>query len=884
MSDNQTDQRGTGELAAELRRLLSVAERASGTPIKVHTLAKKLHLSPSSLYAYLEGRTLPSRVVLDNLLHELGVSGPELGRIADLRDTAEDLRRARRKRPAAGTAGVPPPGPVVSPCQLPPDVRGFIGRKEQLAALDELLAEGERTPAPAVAVVCGTAGVGKTALVAHWAHRVRQEFPDGLLYVDLRGFDPEQPLEPGDVLGSFLRSLGVAGDSIPQELAERAALFRARLDGRRILLFLDNASSEEQVRYLLPNSARCFVVVTSRNTLPGLVARHGAHRVDVESLPVDDAIALLRILIDARRVDADEEGAAALVERCARLPLAIRIGADLAATRRRSALTELAAELERYHLDLFSAGGDERTAVRTVFSWSYLHLRADRARAFRLLGLHPGHDLDTHAGAALLGADLYEAQLRIDDLVRANLLEEAGHRRYRMHDLLRAYAREQVSADESDEAVQRLFDYYIGTAAAAMNLIAPHDRHHRLAIPEPAAARAPLPDAAAALDWLDTERVNLLTLAEYAAGHGWPVVVVHTSALLYRYLDTRAYYGDALTLHNLALDTARAAGDVKLEGVELHRLGIVHMRLGHHLEARDQLEHALRISRRSGNRVLEGRALHHLGHACIRLADNENALRHLRGALPAVRETGDGCLEAHVLCGIGFVHGQLGRYTDALTYHKRAISVAIETGDQELVGHVLNSLGLIYQRVGYDSEALGCHRRALGIARQVGNRGLEADSLKSIGVIHLAQGHDDEAAEILEVALAIAMGIGHQDIEGYARRTLGRLHGYTGDIDQAVVHLRRALLIASETGNRELEVEVLNGYGEILAATEPDTAAQYHERALGIARESGNPWQEAQSRAALAHAYVRLGRHAEADDHRQRAHAIYRTTGVRSDP
>jgi hypothetical protein len=423
---------------------------------------------------------------------------------------------------------------------LPGASTWFTGRRQQLGALDALLANREESGSAALAVVCGPPGAGKTELVVHWAHRVRAQFPDGLLYVNLRGFDPQQPVDPAEVLGSFLRALSVAGDTIPRDLAERATLFRSQLDRRRILLILDNAASEEQVRHLLPNSSSCLTVVTSRNNLTGLVAREGALRIPVGSLPLRDAVVLLRALLGAERVDADRQGAAALAERCARLPLAIRIGADLAFTRRRAQLTELAAELHRYHLDLFTAGGDERTAIRTVFSWSYLHLRDDRARAFRLLGLHPGHDIDHCACAAILDVDLTEARVRINDLVRANLLEETGHGRYRMHDLLRAYAREQITdRDELTEGLRRMFTYYLATTATAINIISPYGGHSQPPVAAPTSNRAALTDAEDAILWLTTELRNLLALAEYGANHGQSEPAAQLSILLHRYRDMR---------------------------------------------------------------------------------------------------------------------------------------------------------------------------------------------------------------------------------------------------------------------------------------------------------------------------------------------------------
>ncbi|HEX2132701.1 MAG TPA: tetratricopeptide repeat protein [Actinophytocola sp.] len=773
--DRTDDDVPASELAAELRKLWAAAERARGAEIRVSAFAKEeAFLSPSSLYAYLAGTTVPTALVLDRILRALGVHGPALGHMADLREEAVSARQRagrRRRNPVR-----PEPDSVPAPCQLPPDVRGFIGRAEQLAELDRLLVARERQPATTVALASGTPGVGKTALVTHWAHRVRNQFPDGMLYVDLRGFDPEQPLEPGQVLGTFLRGLGVSGDAIPAELAERTALFRARLDRRKVLVFLDNAASEDQVRPLLPNSPDSVVVVTSRNTLPGLVARDGAHLVPVPSLPVGEAVTLLRLLIGEERVVADQDGAAELVKRCALLPLAIRVGADLATTRRRERLIVLADELHRYHLDLFSAGGDERTAIRAVFSWSYLHLRADRARAFRLLGLHPGHDLDVYTCAALLDVELAAARLRIDDLVRANLLEHAGDQRYRMHDLLRAYAHEQTPRDEAEEAMHRLFDHYLSTSAAAMDLVIPDDHHSRPAIAM-RASEHPLVSAEEAIAWLDAERRNLLTLAEVAANEDWPpVCATQMSALLCRYLHNRAHYADAMALHTLALKVARHRESAELEGWELARIGDVHLRLGHHVEALDHLEHALTIARQIGDPRLEARALRLLGQVCLRQGRHQDALALLRQALPLTRTVADRHLEGHVLSILGVVLDELGRHEEARTCHEAAVTVSQQVRDHDLAGHVLNNLGIHHQRIG-DPEAHAYHRRALTIARLAANPGLEADSSLRLGVALRDLDRTEEARVALDNARSIAAGIGDRTVMAEVHRVLDTLGG-----------------------------------------------------------------------------------------------------------
>ncbi|WP_203997300.1 NB-ARC domain-containing protein [Virgisporangium aurantiacum] len=295
-----------------------------------------------------------------------------------------------------------------------------------MAELDDLLAARDDSLAVVISAVLGTAGVGKTALAVHWAHGVRDQFPDGQIYLDLRGYDREQPLQSGEALATLLRSLGSRDDDIPPRLEDRMARYRSLVDGRRILLLLDNASSADQVRPLLPGTPSCFVVLTSRDALGGLVVRHGARRVDLDVLSPTEATNLLRSVLSRRRVDADPTAAAALAQQCARLPLALRIAAEYLAAHPSLSLADLVVELNRHHLDLFDAGGDERTAVRSVFSWSYQHLPPPAARVFRLLGLQPAHDSGVNEIAALADVELSDARRQIDVLLRAHLIAEPG--------------------------------------------------------------------------------------------------------------------------------------------------------------------------------------------------------------------------------------------------------------------------------------------------------------------------------------------------------------------------------------------------------------------------------------------------------------------------
>ncbi len=393
-----------------------------------------------------------------------------------------------------------------------------------------------------ILAIAGTAGVGKTALAVHWAHQVSDQFPDGQLYVNLHGYDSGQPLTAADVMAGFLRALGVPGQDIPAQEDERAARYRSLLAGRRMLVVLDNAYSAEQVHPLLPGTAACPALVTSRDSLAGLVARHGAARLDLDLLPLDDAVSLLRALI-GRQVDAEPEAAWALAGRCCRLPLAMRVAAEFATARHDVPLADLVDELadQQQRLNLLDAAGDARTAVRPVFSWSYRHLDATAAGAFRLAGLHPGPDLDWYAAAALFGTTSMQARRTLRTLTRAHLIQPTMSGRYRMHDLLGAYARELAASCEGEseqhEALSRLFDYYLYTAATAMEILFPADHQRRPRIARPATPIPPLTNPVAARAWLDTERASFVAIARFTAGDGWPAHATRLATIMFRYLD-----------------------------------------------------------------------------------------------------------------------------------------------------------------------------------------------------------------------------------------------------------------------------------------------------------------------------------------------------------
>ncbi|MBB5874405.1 tetratricopeptide (TPR) repeat protein [Allocatelliglobosispora scoriae] len=816
------------ELARLLRDLRRRhARRRGGAELTYRELAALTGWSHGIIGEYLAGRVLPPTERFDVLIRLLGAGPAEQGALATARDRVEEARR-----PAAA--------PLAVPRQLPGEAFGFTGRESQLAELDALLDRGAHT----IGTVCGTAGVGKTTLAVRWAHRTADRFPDGQLYADLRGYDDGAPLLPGDTLARFMRALGATATEIPTDLDERAAGYRTLISGRRMLLVLDNAADVDQVRPLLPGTPTCLVLVTSRSSLAGLAAREGAHRVTLDVLADAEAIALLRTVI-GDRVDAEPDAAAEIARRCARLPLALRIAAELAVARPASALGQLAADLrdEAHRLDRLHVPGDPRTAVRSVFSWSHRRLSPTAARAFGLLGLHPGRDYDAHDVAALTGAGLAGAQAALDELARAHLVAAHGTG-FAMHDLLRAYAAE--CAPEEDAPLTRLFDHYLSRATAATAALYPHDRtpqidrntphgrnapHGRTVTPDPVPDEPNLDDPVAALTWLDRHRPNLVAVATTTARHS-----VGLSRALWRYYEVGGHHEDALAVHTAAAQAARetAAG---LAGV-LINLGNVYWWLGDHRRAQAHFEEALDGHRREGDLDGEARALARLGVVHERLGHTALARERLAAALALYRRGGDRHGEGVQLVNLGALHRRTGEWIVAAELHEAAAELFAHLGDRRLLGYALGNLGADCRLLGRHADALAHLERALELCRETGDPGGTGSAHAAIGAVLLAMGDPAAALQRLQAALAISRDI----------------------------------------GDRALETEVLNHLGETLRAMgEAAAALDRHHAALALARRTGDQFEQARALDGIGRAHPDEG---FADEHRRQALAIYERLGA----
>lgn len=703
------------------------------------------------------------------------------------------------------------PGVTPPPHELPPDVHEFTDRVEHLAEMDLLLASIEARAATAavlISAVSGTAGVGKTAFTTHWAHRVSGRFPDGQLYVNLRGYGPDAAVSSAEALTGLLRSLGVPPTDVPHDLDARAARFRSLTAGRRMLIVLDNARSAEQVRPLLPGTSSCLVVVTSRDTLPGLVSRDGARRMNLDLLPEAQALSLLRMLVGAR-IDEEPAAAAALVQHCARLPLALRIAAELANASPDMSLTELVSDLadEQSRLDLLDAGADPYTAVRLVLSWSYGCLDPAEARALRLLGLHPGREFDQISVAVLMETTPERARQLINALIRAHLLERIRSKRYQMHDLLRIYAADLASQEEPQEAkeaaLQRLFDFFARSTSMAMDNILPQEKDRRPRVPPTGGPSLEFAGKDQAIQWLETERATLLSIAARTAATSWAAYATVLSTTLYRFLDVYGYFDDAVALHTSAVAAGKYLRDSAAQARALHNLGSVYQRLGRYQEATDNLEQALAVAQQFGVSGVAAFVLSDLGLVMLLIGKHELALRHLEQALQLFEDAQDLTGQGQVLNNMGMSFGRLNQLDESLEHIQRSLVLFQSTNDLPRQGYALNDIGVILQRLERYSEAFDHHRQALALAREVGDRALEAEALNGLGNANRVLGMIESVKDLHEQALAIAKRIGDRYEEAQACEGLAAMYEVLAQAEAARDNWHQALAIYTELGSPE---------------------------------------------------------------------------------
>jgi tetratricopeptide (TPR) repeat protein len=728
-------------LGIELRKL----RRESG--LAQRDLCRQLNLaSHSAIVDFESGRRIPGQDILAAYERQFGLAS---GSLRPLRRDALAQRAATEAWEAvsAGTVPVPPDGHrVVVPRLLPGPTTQFTGRTAELSALDRHL--NTESPAPVLlSAISGMGGVGKTALAVYWGHLARHRFPDGTLYIDLRGYHPSgQPMTPLEALGLLLAALAVPAELMPLSTEERIARFRTLMAGRRVLLVLDNASSVDQVRPLLPGSPTCVVLITSRAALGGLVAREGVHRILVDVLTPAEARRLLRRVIGPERADAEPGAVAALAELCGCHPLALCIAAErVTATREGSIACAVARLTDQVHrLDALATGDDDTSAVRAVFTWSYDALDPERQQLFRVLGLHEGPDICMPAAAALAGCPVERCGQLVAGLLSAHLLEERTEGRFRMHDLLALFARDRALADDPEPdrlgAISRVGSWYLYSACAARAVLNPH----MPPMHPPAAATAVPPMAftshVQALAWCEMERANLVAMTATAAGHGDLHVAWQLPIALAPYLDLRKQYSDWITTLRIAARAARRLADGEAEGRVLCNLGCAYMPLGRFDEAIACFTQALTLFRAVDYRQGQAMVLGNLASTYNNAGEQDQAAAHHEAAIAVFSELGDRYGEALTLANLGRVHVAAGRYAEAMRCEQRAMELFGELGYRHGLARACSNLGAIEGKLGRLEAAISLLTRAAAEFTELGDRYEEAATLALAADAHAGRG------------------------------------------------------------------------------------------------------------------------------------------------
>ncbi|HYQ68758.1 MAG TPA: BTAD domain-containing putative transcriptional regulator [Actinophytocola sp.] len=820
--------------------------RHAGVVDELHRLADEHPLRERlwtllMLAAYRCGRRAQAldayRRARDVLVAELGVEPS-----TELRD----LHRAI----IAGEA--PQAGPARGrPMQLPAEIAAFTGRDGYLDRLDALLpAGGAPRRSVVISAIVGTSGVGKSALAVYWAHRVRDRFPDGQLYVNLRGYAAGPPLRPIEVLARFLLVLGVPTEGIPVELDAATSLYRSLLADKRVLVVLDNAHHPNQIRPLLPGSADCLVLITSRDRLDGLVAVDGAVRVLLDVLDPVEAETLLTRLLGVERAGAEPDAVATLACLCDHLPLALRIAAANLTARPKITIASYTAELAGGNpLAALEVGGDPHVAVRAAFDRSYRTLPAPARRLFRLLGLVPGPDITIPAAAALASLSPPRTARLLDRLAAAHLVNESGPGRYSCHDLLRRYAAERAAAEDGDAtrriAFVRLYDHYLRGADAAAGQLYP--QFLRAPLPGPAVTGVieTFGDNTSALAWLDAERPNLVAAVLRAAECGTRPAAWLLACALRGYLSMCWHLVDFATVSHAALAAAAADGDpraraaahlgmatlcfaggeieasldhytgardnakevgwVECESAALGGLGNVYQDLGRPEEAAEWYTQALAIERRTGQSAW----LSNLGLVDLRLGRLHSAARRLTEAAELDRRAGSRASEARTLAGLGEVYHALGRTDDALGALAPALVVAREVADRSNEIDILDSLAAVHLHTGRHAEALDLAGEAVSLARDTRNRRGEAVSLTVLASVHARLGDHRSAQDTLLRARELARTIGDRYTETRVLIGLATCHRGAGRHVEATALAATALATARERGYLLLERAIL---------------------------------------------------------------------------
>jgi tetratricopeptide (TPR) repeat protein/transcriptional regulator with XRE-family HTH domain len=845
-------------------------------------LASRAGLSARSLGDIERGRVRNPRTDTVQLLGQaLGLTGAELDRF-------ETLARADYW---AGRDSTPPeprpaePGPP-RPAQLPADVSAFTGRHAHLQQLDAVLASTTSPAAVVISAITGTAGVGKTALAIHWAHHVRHHFPDGQLYLNLRGYDPGPPLRPIDALARILHALGIPAEQVPIDQEEAASLYRSLLADKHMLILLDNAGHPDQIRPLLPGSPTSLVLTTSRDQLAGLIARDGAHQLTINPLTPTEAHTLLTHILGTRTTT-EPEATTQLAQLCAHLPLALRIAAANLTNRPQDTIAGFVDQLRAGdRLTALAVTGDEQAGVRAAFDLSYAALPTPAQRMFRLLALVPGPEVTAPAAAAVAGTTVGHAREILHRLAAVHLIAEPAPARYALHDLLFRYAgergRHEDSGADRDTASGRLLGWYLATATTAAQLLYP--QMLRL---DPPATPPGLPppgftDHPGALAWLSTERANLLAAIQHAATNGPHPIAWHLADILRGYFWHSRYTVDWLTGARAGLAAAVAAADVRAQTALQLSIGMAYHCMQRYELAIERYTAVAELAEQDGWVDAQAASAGNLGLVHAELGNLRRSAECHTEALLLTRQTGRLGGQATALANLGWAYGELGQFQQANEHLTEALALYEQIGSPAGEAHALDNLGAVQRGLGRLAAARADLTRALALYQQVGNRYGEAETLLDLAAVHVDARRHTQALDLARRSLAIARDTGERRIEAEVLNLLAAIQLDLGRAQQALDYQQQALRLARAAGAHYLETDALIG----LAAAHRDRhqrlrATACATEALALAQQSGYRVLEGNAHAVLATIHRAAGHHAEAADHARQALMVHRETGHR---
>ena len=775
----------------------------------------------------------------------------------------------------------------VVPSQLPADIGDFVGRADVVDRVAKLLTPQGSSSGIPVVTLSGPPGIGKTAFAVHVAYQVRDQFPDGQLYVNLMGFALSPMLSAEEALTRFLRALGVSPTQIPLSVEEQAATFRSLLAGRRVLIVLDNAATPEQVRPLLPGAPGCGVLVTSRDELRGLAALNGAQRVSLDVLTDGEATELLSQILGPETIHEQPHAAAELVGLCARLPLALRIAAANVALQ--STIADYVAELRQGNrLAAFAVSGDEMAAVRAAFDLSYAALPADAQRVFRLLGIAPCLDFTAQVAAALAGISVSEATRLLRVLGAANLIQWHATGRHQFHDLLRLYAAtqsdEQDGLAERDAALGRLFDFYLFTARNAADTLYP-SKLILLCPPKRSTAELPVYtdfSESEATAWFDSERANLIATIDYAAANGPRWLVWQLAYAMWGYLHSHRHMTDWLNTTRAGLDAAKTEGDQAAEAAMVHSLGITYWAVGDYTRSSECFNRAITIQRHRGFLIGEAVSSQNLGAVAVETGQLDVAAGHFSRALAVYRKTHNEANACDSLLNLGLVYFEQGRLDDAIRTSVEGMLSCRKIGYRYGEVASLGNLGRAQRARGDIEDALRNLTECLEIAREMNSTDDIVDIQRSIAELYRDTGRYQEALDLSDEVLVIARETENPRFEVDARNISGQIYLFLGRYEEAGTASLESLALARQLGYQIGTAAALFAVSEAYARSgRAQEAQQYGQEALEVSRAGGFGLHEGQAHTGLGRIYLLSGDQQRALEHANQALTIHRRTGYR---